>query len=79
MAKKKWLFINPPTGKYIRETRCQAPVQGIIATALRTPVELAYAAGAVSIHTDDCLIRDYPAEDRSWIDFIKDLHEHHPE
>ena len=27
---KKWLLINPPTGKYIRDTRCQAAIERTI-------------------------------------------------
>lgn len=73
MEGNKWLIINPPTGKYIRETRCQAPIKGVIATALRTPLDLAYIAGAVSLYGDICKIIDYPAVELDWKDLEKDL------
>ncbi len=73
MSNKVWLFINPPTGKYIRETRCQAPVKGLMATVLRAPVDLGYIAGAVSVFHSECYIKDYPAENLDWTDFEKDL------
>lgn len=60
--KKKWLLFNPPTGRYIRDTRCQASVNDIVAIADRPPVDLAYIAGSITYHGDDCIIRDYPAE-----------------
>ena len=54
--------MNPPTGRYIRDTRCQASVKDIFAISDRPPVDLAYIAGAISFHGDECIIRDYPVE-----------------
>ncbi len=76
---KKWLLINPPTGKYMRETRCQAPLKGIIAAYLRPPLDLAYIAGSVCYHGDQCNIIDYPAEKKTWNNFKKDLLSFNPD
>lgn len=73
---KRWLLMNPPTGKYIRDTRCQASVNDIIAISDRPPVDLAYIAGSIKVNGDDCIIRDYPAERynrRLMIEDIKNL------
>ena len=59
---KRWFLFNPPTGRYIRDTRCQASVDDIVAVAERPPVDLAYIAGAISCNGDECMIKDYPAE-----------------
>lgn len=76
---KRWLLINPPTGKYMRETRCQAPLKGTIASYLRPPLDLAYIAGAVYDHGNECNIIDYPAEKKNWSDFKKDLLSYKPD
>lgn len=73
MEGKRWLIINPPTGKYIRETRCQAPIKGVVATVLRTPLDLAYIAGAISQHGNIAKIVDYPAEELSWKDLENNI------
>ncbi|MDF2841828.1 MAG: hypothetical protein K0R00_254 [Herbinix sp.] len=73
---KKWLLINPPTGKYIRDTRCQASVDDVFAIFERTPVDLAYIAGAISSNNDDCLIRDYPVERLEISSIITDLQQY---
>ena len=79
MAEKRWLLINPPTGKYIRETRCQAPVKGIIATSLRPPLDLAYIAACVRKHSCECKIVDYPAEELGWDHFKREIHTFKPD
>lgn len=71
--KKRWLLVNPPTGKYIRDTRCQASVNDIFAVMERAPVDLAYIAGAISSNGHECFIKDYPAEGLKWKDLIGDL------
>lgn len=73
MKSKRWLLMNPPTGKYIRDTRCQASVEDIFAVAERAPVDLAYIAGALSANGHESFIRDYPAEGLSWEDMRQDI------
>ncbi len=44
---KKALLIVPPTGKYIREERCQTPLEEMHTIALRPPMDLLYLAGSL--------------------------------
>lgn len=62
----KWLLINPPTGKYIRDTRCQASVDDIFAITERPPIDLAYIAGAITKNRHNCYIIDCPIEGVDW-------------
>ncbi|MBS5842961.1 MAG: radical SAM protein [Clostridiales bacterium] len=70
---KKWLLINPPTGNYIRDTRCQASVDDAFAISARPPVDLAYIAGAIEESGDQCYIKDYPVQGFTWDDMLTDL------
>lgn len=65
---KKALLINPPSGMYIRDDRCQVPVKGL-SSGLRTPLDLAYMAAILEKENFKCVIRDYPAEGRDWQDY----------
>lgn len=71
---KRALLINPPSGMYIRDDRCQVPVKGI-SSALRTPLDLAYMAAVLEQSGNQCVIRDYPAERKNWQDLKDDLRE----
>lgn len=75
---KKALFINPPTGKYIRDDRCQAPVKGL-SSSLRMPLDLAYMAAILEKDGYQCLIQDYPAYSHTdWDTLRKDLRNFSP-
>lgn len=70
---KKAILINPPTGKYIRDDRCQAPVKGL-SSSLRMPLDLAYLASILEAQGYECLLKDYPAyDDTDWKIFRRDL------
>ncbi len=70
---KKALLINPPTGRYIRDDRCQAPVKGL-SSSLRMPLDLAYLAAILEQEDFECKIQDYPAySNANWEDFKNDL------
>jgi anaerobic magnesium-protoporphyrin IX monomethyl ester cyclase len=57
------LLVHPPTGPYVREDRCQAYVaEGMVASALRPPMEIAYVAALLEKEGIECRIRDYPVE-----------------
>lgn len=73
---RKVILINPPSGMYIRDDRCQVPVKGL-SSGLRTPLDLAYMAAMLESEGFDCLIRDYPAEDKTWQDFRRELTNNH--
>ena len=72
------LLINPPSGLYIREDRCQVPVAGLSATAVRPPLDLAYLAAVARKHGANPVIRDYPAAGQGWEDYARDLAELKP-
>lgn len=65
--------MNPPTGKYIRDIRCQASVDDIFAVSERAPVDLAYIAGAIIENGHHCYIRDYSTEGLSWTNVENDI------
>ena len=73
------LLIVPPTGKYIREERCQTPIQELHTVALRPPMDLLYMAGALERVGVECRIIDYPArEGESWDHVRRDLESMRP-
>jgi anaerobic magnesium-protoporphyrin IX monomethyl ester cyclase len=75
--KRKALLINPPTGKYMRDDRCQAPVGAMTAQPARAPMDLAYMAAILEDAGVICRIRDYPFEKKRresrWESFRKEL------
>jgi radical SAM superfamily enzyme YgiQ (UPF0313 family) len=77
-VKKKTLLINPPTGFYIREDRCQCEISRIRPVAMRPPIDLLYMAAALEQAGAECKIKDYPVNKKGWGEFKKDLEEFHP-
>lgn len=71
-------FAVPPTGRYIREDRCQTPIDRLKTVALRPPIDLLYAAGAFEAAGLECKLVDYPAEELTWEDFRRDLEKFRP-
>ena len=76
---KKVYLIVPPTGKYIREERCQTPVKKLHTVALRPPMDLLYMAASLELDGIECLIKDFPAHDYTWDHFRDDLHSFQPD
>jgi len=70
---KKTLLINPPTGRYMRSDRCQAPVDTRTAEPARPPMELAYMAAVLEALGIECKIKDYPMEGEGWQKVSADL------
>ena len=62
-------LIVPPTGKVIREERCQTPIDGLHTVALRPPMDLMYMASSLEQHDVKCKIVDYPGEGKGWDHF----------
>src|SRR5215218_10322005 len=56
------LAIVPPTGLYVREDRCQTPLEEFRTIALRPPIDLMYAAAAFESVGWTCVLVDCPAE-----------------
>lgn len=76
---KNALLINPPSGLYIREDRCQVPVNGLYGAVARPPLDLAYMASALREVGVICTIKDYPVMNRDWGDFKADLEQINPD
>lgn len=75
----KVLLMNPPTGAYIREDRCQSSTEDLVIHKIRCPIDLMSIAGILKKNNISCLIRDYPAE-RKNIEFVKkDITEYSPD
>jgi radical SAM superfamily enzyme YgiQ (UPF0313 family) len=75
---KKAILINPPSGMYIRDDRCQVPVKEL-SSGLRTPLDLAYMAAMLEGEGFNCIIRDYPAEGRTWQSLKEDINLYKPQ
>jgi radical SAM superfamily enzyme YgiQ (UPF0313 family) len=56
------LAVVPPTGIYVREDRCQTPLEKFRTIALRPPIDLMYAAAAFESEAWTCELVDCPAE-----------------
>jgi len=65
--------IVPPTGRYVREDRCQTPIGRLKTIALRPPIDILYAGGAFEAAGAIARLADYPVEDRGWADLEHDL------
>ena len=70
---RRFLCAVPPTGKYVREDRCQTPIKKLKTISLRPPIDLLYCAGSVEAADCHVLFRDYSAEELGWDDFLQDL------
>lgn len=66
-------LIVPPTGKFIREERCQTPIEGMHTIALRPPMDLLYIAAALERQGVKCTLIDYPGEQWDWEVLYEDL------
>ena len=53
---KKAFLIVPPTGKYIREERCQTPLDELHTVALRPPMDLLYMGAVLEQAGIECRI-----------------------
>ena len=75
---KKAILLNPPSGMYIRDDRCQVPASNLSST-LRMPLDLAYMAAILENEGFTCIVKDYPAENGTWNDFRGDLIQFKPD
>ena len=76
---KKALLVVPPTGKYIREERCQTPIDELHTVVLRPPMDLLYIGGALGAIGVQCKVIDCPALDATWDDFENELRDYEPD
>lgn len=76
--RRRVLFIVPPTGRYIREDRCQTPIDDMKTIALRPPIDLMYSAGSTEGAGCECRLVDYPAENKTWCHLESELRDFKP-
>jgi len=67
------LLINPPTGLYRRDDRCQCKVEDQTVQITFPPVELATIGAVLRRSGAEVQVRDYPAQRGGWDDFLEDL------
>ena len=72
-SRKRVFCVVPPTGKFVREDRCQTPVGRLKTIALRPPIDLMYAAGAFERAGATVKLTDFPAEDLGWREFEEQI------
>ena len=70
---KRVLCIVPPTGKFIREDRCQTPISKLKTVSLRPPIDLMYAASSFEAAGCEVKLTDYPAEEIAWPEFEAEM------
>lgn len=75
----KVLLIVPPTGLYIREDRCQTPIEDLKTVSLRPPIDLMYVAAEFEQAGCECRIVDYPGERLGWQDLEAELKSYAPD
>ncbi len=76
---KRAFLLYPPTGFYMRDDRCQAPVEGVTAQPARAPIDLASMAAVLEENEMEVIIKDYPAEKGSWQNFRADFARFQPD
>ncbi|HUT25842.1 MAG TPA: radical SAM protein [Sumerlaeia bacterium] len=59
---RRVLLVVPPTGLYIREDRCQTPIEHMTTVTLRPPIDLLYAGACFERGGARCRLVDYPGE-----------------
>ena len=73
----KWLLLIPPTGNYIRDTRCQTPIVDVFAVVNRAPADFLYIAGGLTKRGDNVIIMDCSVSGISLDDLENYLMHHH--
>ena len=76
---EKVFLMNPPSGLYRRDDRCQNAVEDQTVRIILPPMSLAYIAAIHLQSGDICRIVDYPAEKKSIDDLRKDIFEFMPD
>lgn len=62
----KCLLINPPTGLYIREDRCQSYIEDLPTVEMRPPMDLTSMSASLEKEEVICKIIDCPMEEVGW-------------
>ena len=75
----KALLMNPPTGLYRRDDRCQSKVEDQTVQIIFPPMELATLAAVLRERGAEVRIADYPATGGSWDAYLTDLRAWQPD
>ncbi|HTY45504.1 MAG TPA: radical SAM protein [Patescibacteria group bacterium] len=75
----KALLINPPTGIFIREDRCQSAVSNFSLPVVRPPMDLMMMAASLEKLGFSCKIKDYPLQGGGWRAYKKDIEDFKPD
>jgi radical SAM superfamily enzyme YgiQ (UPF0313 family) len=67
------LLINPPTGLYRRDDRCQCKVEDQTVQIVFPPIELASIGAVLQRAGARVTLRDYPAHRQTWDDYLADI------
>jgi anaerobic magnesium-protoporphyrin IX monomethyl ester cyclase len=78
-AGKKILLVYPPTGRIVREDRCQQPIEHLPLAPLLPPTDLMYMAGVAELAGCICKIGDYGIDHASIAEFASDLRKFCPD
>jgi len=76
---KKIFCVVPPTGRFIREDRCQTPIEKLKTVALRPPIDLLYAASCFESAGCHVRLKDYPGEEHGWSRLESDIRDYRPD
>jgi anaerobic magnesium-protoporphyrin IX monomethyl ester cyclase len=74
MKIERCLLINPPSGLYRRDDRCQSKVEDQTVSVIFPPIELAYLAAMLEQKEVICQIQDYPVTCGDWDIFRSNIH-----
>jgi anaerobic magnesium-protoporphyrin IX monomethyl ester cyclase len=77
-SQKRVLIINPPSGLYRRDDRCQSRVEDQTVQVIFAPVDLAYLGAMARKAGASVRIVDYPALGQGLDALVRDLHEFSP-
>ncbi|MCX8037508.1 MAG: B12-binding domain-containing radical SAM protein [Candidatus Sumerlaeia bacterium] len=70
---QSFLVINPPTGLYRRDDRCQSRVEDQTVEVVFAPIDLATYAAVLRARGAVVHLRDYPAQHVGWDRYLDDL------
>ncbi|MBN1494020.1 MAG: radical SAM protein [Candidatus Omnitrophica bacterium] len=77
--KKRILFVNPPSGLFVRDDRCQSSVEDFLVAIPRPPHELLIMATILESAGHTVMVRDYPIMKKSFIEYALDLESFAPD
>jgi anaerobic magnesium-protoporphyrin IX monomethyl ester cyclase len=78
-VRKRVLIVNPPSGLYRRDDRCQSRVEDQTVRIVFPPIDLAMLAAVARREGAEARIGDYPARGAGWEQYKTDLREFAPD